>query len=582
MNSLDPIRLAVIEKQIDHICQQMGWIMTRTARSPIFSQSHDFTCFLASAEGEVIAQADGLPIHSGGGGYAIRALLKVYKDDIHDGDVFILSDPYVAGGNHLPDWTIIRPIILDGRLCAFAVNRAHQSDIGGGAAGTYNCEAREIFHEGIRLPPMRLIDRGQMRSDLFSLLMLNSRTPELTEGDVGAMIGSTKIGADRIKAILRDVGVDEGLAYFSGLLDHAEAMMRNAITALPEGCWVGIDGSNTDCFKEVDVPIKVTVTKIEDTLTFDFTGSSDQIAGFKNSSIANTFSSVFVAVATFFDSTIPHNEGALRPIKIVAPLGSVVNPRPPAPVTMCTTYPAHDIMHACWKALSQAMPERGCAGWSKQCYGNSSGQGADGRLFVLYHWHGSAGGGAVKGRDGFATIGNAPTLGGLTIPNVEGYEQAYPIRILKQEFRCDASGPGEFRGGAGVEYVCEMLVPTEHAVRAEGMGGPNGYGICGGLDGTIGTLSVLVEGEALSLPRFGIEHHPPCRIEVSSGGGGGWGDPLRRDPAAVRDDVQDGIVSAASALSAYGVVLTSSQELDVIATAETRRKRLAEPSSAYA
>ena len=144
--AIDPIRLAVIQKQVDHISHQMGWIMTRTARSPIFSQSHDFTCFVATARGEIIAQADGIPIHSGGGGFALKAVLRDFGDDIADGDVFLLSDPYEAGGNHLPDWTMIRPVFVDGRFCAFTCNRAHQSDIGGGAAGTYNPEATEIFH----------------------------------------------------------------------------------------------------------------------------------------------------------------------------------------------------------------------------------------------------------------------------------------------------------------------------------------------------------------------------------------------------------------------------------------------------
>src|SRR5690242_16018175 len=194
-DGIDPIRLAVIQKQVDHISQQMGWIMTRTARSPIFSQSHDFTCFVANAAGEVIAQADGIPIHSGGGGFAVRAVLRDFGDLIAEGDVYLLSDPYVAGGNHLPDWTMIRPVFVEGRLAAFTCNRAHQSDIGGGAAGTYNPAATEIFHEGIRLPVLRLVEQGTLRQDLFRLLLLNSRCPDLMEGDLGAMFGSTRIGA---------------------------------------------------------------------------------------------------------------------------------------------------------------------------------------------------------------------------------------------------------------------------------------------------------------------------------------------------------------------------------------------------
>ena len=169
---LDPVKLAMVQNRLDHISHQMGWVMMRTARSPIFSQSHDFSCFLADPDGTLVSQADGIPIHTGGGGFAVRAILKAYSGEIGscaigDGDVFLLNDPYTAGGNHLPDWVIARPVFIDGELRAFACNRAHQADIGGGAAGTYNSAATEIFHEGIRLPALKLIEAGELRQDLW-------------------------------------------------------------------------------------------------------------------------------------------------------------------------------------------------------------------------------------------------------------------------------------------------------------------------------------------------------------------------------------------------------------------------------
>jgi N-methylhydantoinase B len=555
--TIDPVRLAILQKQVDHISQQMGWIMTRTARSPIFSQSHDFTCFVAGAGGDIIAQADGIPIHSGGGGFAVRATLQTFGEEMREGDVYLLSDPYIAGGNHLPDWTMIRPIFVAGRLCGFTCNRAHQSDIGGGAAGTYNPEATEIFHEGIRLPVLRLVEEGKLRRDLFSLLLLNSRCPDLMEGDLSAMFGSTRIGAERVAAMLTEIGVDQGLAYFDALLRYGENRMRAEIAKLPKGIYLGEDGSDTDCFQKIDVPVRVTLEIRDETLIFDFTGSAPQIRGFKNSSIANTYSAVYVAVATFFDHSLPRNEGLFRPVTIIAPEGTVVNARPPAPMTMNTVYPATDIIYACWKALAQAAPERGCAGWGKACYGLSSGRDEVGRFFVMYHWHGASGGGAVKGRDGFQSVGHMISLGGLTLPNVEGYEKSYPVRIHRQELRRDTAGAGEFRGGAGVDYICDVLVPTEHAVRSEGVGRPSGYGIGGGRDGAPGQLDV----EELSVgprppPQYGIQRLGPSRIRVQSSAGGGWGHPHRRDPDAVLADVLDGIVSAEQAFDIYGVVLT--------------------------
>ncbi|MCW8084026.1 hydantoinase B/oxoprolinase family protein [Sabulicella glaciei] len=554
--AIDPIRLAVIQKQVDHISQQMGWIMTRTARSPIFSQSHDFTCFVAGAGGDIIAQADGIPIHSGGGGFAVRAALRDFAEEMAEGDVYLLSDPYTAGGNHLPDWTMIRPVFVEGRLCAFTCNRAHQSDIGGGAAGTYNPEATEIFHEGIRLPVLRLVEAGKLRRDLFNLLLLNSRCPDLMEGDLSAMFGSTRIGAERVAAMLSEMEVERGLAYFDALLRYGEARMRAEIAKLPNGTYLGEDGSDTDCFQAVEVPVRVSLEIRDDALVFDFTGSAPQIRGFKNSSLANTYSAVYVAVATFFDHSLPRNEGLFRPVSIIAPEGTVVNARPPAPMTMNTVYPATDIIYACWKALAQAAPERGCAGWGKACYGLSSGLDAEGRFFVMYHWHGASGGGAVKGRDGFASVGHMISLGGLTLPNVEGYEQAYPVRIHRQELRCDTAGAGEFRGGAGVDYVCDVLATTEHAIRAEGVRRPSGYGINGGMDGAAGQLEVEELGKGpCPPPQYGIQRLGPSRIRVLSSAGGGWGDPLRRDPETVLADVMDGIISEEAARDLYGVVL---------------------------
>jgi N-methylhydantoinase B len=572
--AIDPIRLAVVQKQVDHISQQMGWIMTRTARSPIFSQSHDFTCFVASASGDIIAQADGIPIHSGGGGFAVRAVLRTFGGEIAEGDVFLLSDPYEAGGNHLPDWTMIRPVFVEGRLCAFTCNRAHQSDIGGGAAGTYNPEATEIFHEGIRLPVLRLVEGGRLRKDLFSLLLLNSRCPDLMEGDLSAMFGSTRIGAERVAAMLTEMGVEQGMAYFDALLRYGETRMRAEISRLPLGTFHGEDGSDTDCFKKVEVPVRVALEVRGDELVFDFTGSASQIAGFKNSSLANTYSAVYVAVATFFDHSLPRNEGLFRPVTIIAPEGTVVNARPPAPMTMNTVYPATDIIYACWKALAQAQPERACAGWGKACYGLSSGRAEDGRFFVMYHWHGSSGGGAVKGRDGFQSVGHMISLGGLTLPNVEGYEQSYPVRIHRQELRTDTAGAGQFRGGTGVDYICDVLVPTEHAVRSEGVGRPSGYGINGGLAGAAGLLDVEeIDQGPRPPPQYGIQRLGPSRIRVRSSAGGGWGDPRDRDPRAVLADVLDEIVSAEAAREVYGVVLTSdAKAVDPEATARLRQQ----------
>src|SRR5215813_2995393 len=266
----DPVQLALGQKQIDHVSRTMGWVMTRTARSPIFSQSHDFSCFISDACGHVVSQADGIPIHTGSGGFGVRRVLEDFASDIGPGDVFILNDPYDAGGNHLPDWTVIRPVFFDERLLAFTANRAHQSDIGGGAAGTYNAAATEIFHEGIRLPVLRLVEGGRLRRDLWHLLLLNSRCPDLLDGDLRAMMGSTQIGAKRIGEVLANISGDVS-SKLAGILQHAERIMRSELTQLKPGSYEGEDESDNDCFGPADIRVRVRMTVSEHVIEADFT-----------------------------------------------------------------------------------------------------------------------------------------------------------------------------------------------------------------------------------------------------------------------------------------------------------------------
>ena len=258
--SADPVLLALTQNRLDHISQQMGHVMVRTARSPIFSQAHDFTCFIAGPDGRVTAQADGIPIHSGGGGFAARAILRDFAGDIAEGDVFLLNDPWAAGGNHLPDWVIARPVFVGGRLVSLVCNRAHQSDIGGGAAGTYNPEATEVWQEGVRLPVLKLVEAGKVRRDLWKLLLLNTRTPDLLEGDLGAMLGSTRIGAEQVAALVEELGVEQALGYFDGILSHAAGRMGAALAELPDGIYAGEERSDNDCFELRDIWVRAKVT----------------------------------------------------------------------------------------------------------------------------------------------------------------------------------------------------------------------------------------------------------------------------------------------------------------------------------
>ncbi len=581
---LDPVVLALMQNRLDQITRHMGWVMTRTARSTIFSQSHDFSCFITTPDGTLVANADGIPIHTGGGGFAVRALLRRFGDRLRPGDVFVLSDPYVAGGNHLPDWVISRPIWVagdDGKpvLAGFCCNRAHQSDIGGGLAGTYNPEATEIWHEGIRLPVLKLVDQGEVRDDVWELLLINSRTPELLDGDLRAMLGSTQIGSERVIALTEELGITPYLRYLDGVLDHAERRMRAAVAELPDGVYYGEDHNDNDCFQKMDIAIRVSLTVKGDELVADFSASDPQISGFKNSSLANTYSSVFLGIASFFDTSIPRNEGTYRCLTIIAPEGTIVNALPPAPMTMNTVFVAHEIVHAVWRALAEADPSRACAGWSKTMHGHVTARNDKGGAWVMYHWHAMGTPGATAERDGFVQMGHLITLGGLDLPNLEFHEQMYPVHYVRQEQRMDNGGAGATRGGTGVRYEADVLVPSTWSFRAEGLDTPSGFGVQGGMTGGVGLEWIVpvaedVDGPAFVPPKYGVRRLGPARMIADTPGGGGWGDPFTRAPQLVLRDVRDEVVSIEAAARDYGVVICADgRNIDTDATAKLRSAR---------
>lgn len=381
--------------------------------------------------------------------------------------------------------------------------------------------------------------------------------PPAFGGDLQAMIGSTRIGAERLQGLVKDVGAARLRASFDAILAHAESLMRRSISALPDGVYLGEDCSNTDSFAEVEVPVRVKVTVQSDTVIVDSSGSAAQVKGFKNSSLANTYSAVYVALLAFFDSAQPKNAGAFRLIRIIAPEGTVVNALAPAAMTYNTVYPATEIVYAIWKALGQALPQRACAGWGKASHCVSAGPRADGTTYVMYHMHAYPGAGAVQGRDGFNTLGTVITLGGMSLPNVEAYEKKYPVRIVRQEFRVDGAGAGQYRGGTGTDYEVLMLESGEVSFRGEGLRTVSGFGIAGGLDGAVSTLAVEdLHGVPIETPQYGVRQLPPCHISISSSGGGGWGRAAERDRAHVLRDWRDGVISADAASRVYGMSVT--------------------------
>ncbi len=348
------------------------------------------------------------------------------------------------------------------------------------------------------------------------------------------------------------------------------------MTEIPDGVYTAEESFDTDCFEPMDIRLVTTITKAGDKLTVDFTGTAPQIRGFKNSSVANTWSAVYAGIASFFDVDLPRNEGTFRSVEIIAPEGTIVNARAPAPMTMCTVFPAHEIMHMIWWALAKAAPQRSLAGWGKNSFPNAAGRDANGRTWIMYNWGGNSGAGAAMGRDGFNQMGPMITLGGLTIPNAETYEQLYPILVRRHELRCDGGGPGKFRGGTGVTYEVDVLTRADYSFRAEGLLRQTGIGVLGAESGIIGTITLTeVDGAPKLGPSYGIWRLGAANLAIESPGGGGVGSPLERDVEHVVRDVRDGTVSLAAAHDIYGVVIRADGKSADLTATSWRRKELA-------
>ncbi|MEO4042182.1 hydantoinase B/oxoprolinase family protein [Hoeflea sp. CAU 1731] len=555
MEGIDPTDISVFESKLNFVSREMGIVMQRASRSPILNQSHDFSCYVCDGVGNLISQADGVPIHTGGGGFAVERLIEYWRDEIADGDVFLLNDPYVAGGNHLPDFTVIQPVFDHGRILSFVCGRAHQVDIGGGMAGTYNPNAREIYHEGIRIPPVKIVKAGTQCRDVIYLVALNTRFPEMVSADIQAMIGAVGVGSRRINELVEEFGYDMFEPLCGAVLDYAEAVVRKRIEEIPDGSYTGRDLMLNDGFSDTEVTIAVTITVDGSDLHVDFTETGPQIDSYKNSSYTNTCSAVYLAVATLLGGRIPLNGGSYRMIRISAPEGSLVNPKEPAPLTFCTHHPTYEIVHACWRAFEAAVPEMVSAGWGKPCHPVSSGQRPDGSgLFVLFHMSAQPGAGAMSCRDGFDQIGQLQSLGAITMPNLEAYEQIYPVRFLSHQFRIDSAGAGQFRGGSGVEYSVEFLTASRHNLRGEGVGAPTGFGVVKGTAGQAGLVTAGSTREASEdLASYGEASMEAGILTVVSPGGGGWGDPKDRDRQSVLDDLRSGMISHECARDVYGV-----------------------------
>jgi N-methylhydantoinase B len=551
MSSPDPITVSVIQHRLVGIVDEMGEAMLRTSYSQILNSSRDFSTALCDAQARLVAQAEHIPVHVGALPYAVQAVQQTFGDDVHPGDVFLLNDPY-HGGSHLPDLTAFVPVFGDGRLRFWSVNRAHQSDIGGATHGAYNAAATEIWQEGLRIPPMRIHERGRVREDVMAMLALNVRHPFEFNGDLAAQVGSVHLAERRLQRLMQEFSADVVDAAVERILDASETQARAIFESWPDGTYHGQALMDDDGRGHEDITIRAAVTIAGSDLTIDLSTSDDEVDSFINSSYANMRSAVAMAMAYLLDADIARNHGSQRPVTVVAREGSVVWAREGAPVTFCTSHCAQDIIEAIVDALAPACPERAMASWGKRYRIALKGVNPDtGRGFIWHLFHARTGGGASSGGDGWHCAGEWHVVGGLKFGSVEVAEARFPLFFEEHELRPGSGGDGEFVGGTGGTLRLRVDTDGDCVANTAGEGARHGApGRNGGQPGARHRYLLQAPGEAprlLPSKREGIPVPAGSVFSVFAGGGGGWGDPTRRDAAARARDRLDDLIDPSAA-----------------------------------
>ena len=542
----DPITLAVVEHRLESTAREMTEAMLRTAMSQILNSSRDFSTAILDGDCQLVAQGEGIPVHISALPVAGAAVRDYFGDNICEGDLFILNDPYF-GGSHLPDITIIRPIFHQGRLLFYGVNRAHHSDVGGGTHGGYNPGANEIFQEGLRIPPLKLYDQGTPRADLLQMLAANVRQSENFLGDLNAQIGSVLLAEQRIKALLAEYGSDRLMAVVAEILAATERQVRRFISEWPDGVYHGESLVDDDGFASKLVPIRAKVTIAGDQMIIDLGESSPQVEGFINSAYANTRSLAHAAIMYLAPMDVARNEGSMRPVKIVAPRGLVVNANPPAPVCMSTNHCAEEVVEAVFKALAPAIPGAVSAGFSRRLrYAITGNDPRTGRRFIWHFFLARGGGGASRGYDGWPNVGEINVAGGIRSPSIEVTEERFPLFVRRHELRPDSGGAGTWRGGLGA--VCDLVYEGEGPAllntAGDGIVVPP-FGLFGAADGLPHHYKIVSNGSdrVLGSKETGVVVYPGDHIVCLSSGGGGYGMAEERDNDARERDLKNGYVT---------------------------------------
>jgi N-methylhydantoinase B len=518
-NAYDPIQLEVFKHLFAAIPEEMGAVLRKSSYSPNIKERRDFSCALFDSVGNMIAQASHIPVHLGAMPLSVKQAVKEMQ--FSPGDVVILNDPY-RGGTHLPDITIISPIYIREELFGFAANRAHHADVGGMAPGSMPI-ARELFQEGLIIPPVKIIEGGQTNQGLWDLLLANVRTPIERDGDLKAQLASNHRGIVRVNDLVSRYGIEQVNLYSQELLKYTERITRKLIADFPDGEYEFEDYMDDDGFTDEPVKIKVKISICGDQAQVDFTGSAPQQMGSINAVYAITLSAVYYVFRCLLSLDVPNNSGCLAPIDIIAPEGSIVNAIHPAPVAGGNVETSQRIVDVLLGALSKATPENIPAA-SQGSMNNTLIGGWDterNRPFTYYETIGG-GMGARPTKPGISAIHTHMT-NTLNTP-IEALEFSYPFQVLKYEIRRGTGGKGKFAGGDGIRRDIQLNVPTQVSLLTERRV-TRPYGLAGGDSGTPGKNIIIQNGKEQELPSKGtFDLNAGDILSIQTPGGGGYGE----------------------------------------------------------
>jgi N-methylhydantoinase B len=565
--NLDDISVAVFQRRLEAITDGMAKTLIRTTRSPLFNQVGDFAAGLMSASGTGIAQASYIGLMALALYPGCKYVIDFFGDDIHPGDVIIHNDVWYGNLQHA-DTGFYKPVFVDDQLVGWSACRGHWADIGGAVKGTANPEATEVFQEALRLPPVKVIDRGVLRRDVWNMIFSNVRMRDKVEADARAQIGACTVGERRLEELVRREGIPMFEQLTEALLDSTERMLRNEIRQIPDGEYTGgatvnMDGSEiSDGTGEHGFKIKLTVRKSDDKIEFDYTGTDPQTPGFVNAAYTSAAGATIVSLLLCLESDVPHNGALSRAVKITIPEGTLLNAKYPAATFFGNKLCEHN-GEAVMQALSKAIPKQVCAAWGRRLSWRISG--VDPRTGGSFHdiyFLCREGAGGVYGVDGFdqdrllGAAGGGGEIG--SAQDYELFELQNPVYLWKNEYWTDSAGPGQWRGGLGTETIVEYYAEENLAViHGDGIEvGP--WGLFGGHTGPRNRIQVRypdgTSHETASkeivggIPAGTVSHH-------FNAGGGGFGPPALRPVERVLEDVRNGVVSIESAERDYKVAI---------------------------